>query len=249
MELTSREYWIDYYKASSEDKETLIRICGKYDSFWDLLHKSCASKPKSILEIGAFPGRYLAYVASRYQLDATGIDFNPTIEKFERNMKIMGVDRYEYICTDFLNHTPVEKYDLVISNGFIEHFDNFNHVLDLHAKYLCNGGSMLIMIPNKRFLRFIYGNLLDRKNQLAHNLKCMKLSVFRDFAVRNNLTIKYLSYQGGFAYKVHDQLNPFQKIIYHPVRYLSIKLNRFLSSNPSKWWSGTIISIFNKPLK
>lgn len=248
MELTSKDYWIEYYKESSEDREALLKICGKYDSFWDLLYNSCAIKPKNILEIGAFPGRYLAYVASRYQLEPTGIDFNPDIEKVGRNMKIMGIERFEYICADFLSQIPDRKFDLVISNGFVEHFDNFNYVLDLHAKYLNDGGSMLIMIPNKRFLRFVYGNMLDRKNQLAHNLACMRLSVFREFATRQKLDIRWLGYQGGFAYRVHGKLNYFQRIIYHPVRYLSIKMNPFLARYSNKWWGGTIISILTKPV-
>lgn len=244
MELTSKQYWEDYYRASSEDRDTIIKICGKYDEFWDLLIKSCASPPKSILEIGAFPGRYLAYVASKYQLEPTGLDFNPDESKFKRNMEVMGVKSYQYICADFLSYEPSQRYDVVISNGFIEHFSNYNDVLDKHVKFLNNGGAMLIMIPNKRYLRAVYGNLLDRQNQLAHNLSCMKLSVFKQFALRNNLSIQFLNFQGGFPYKVHTSLKFWQKLIYHPVRFFSIKLSKLLSRNVSKFWSGTIVGVF-----
>ncbi len=248
MELTSKKYWQDYYHQAAEDKQTIIKVCGAYDYFWDLLLKSCAQPPRSILEIGAFPGRYLAYLSSRYQIQATGIDFNPDEKKFSRSMQAMGAENYNYICTDFLEHTPTPQYDLVFSNGFIEHFTNYVQVLDKHAAYLAPGGAMMVMIPNKKYLRKVYGYLLDYKNLKAHNLECMRLDLFGDFAKRNNLKIKYLSYYGGFGFKVHQPLSFLQRLIYHPIRFLSIKLDNMLTRNPSKWYSGTIVAVFSKTL-
>lgn len=247
MELTTKKYWQAYYQAASEDRATISKICGAYNEYWELMIKSCKSKPSSIVEIGAFPGRYLAYLSSRYDLEATGIDFNPDEEKFIRAMMVMGVKNFSYVCTNFLTHMPDEKYDLVFSNGFIEHFTNYEEVLDKHASYLKQGGAMMVMIPNKRYLRRIYGFLLDRENLKAHNLECMHLDLFRNFAKRNGLQIKYLSYHGGFAYRVHQPLSFWKKFIYKSIRFLSRKLNGLLSRNPSKWYSGTIVAVFSKP--
>lgn len=243
MELTSQKYWENYYEESPESRETIIKVCGRYNNFWDKLVVSCRHKPESIIEIGAFPGRYLAYLSSRYKLEATGLDFNPDKEKFKRSMNALGIEKYEYICEDFLKHKPEAKFDLVFSNGFIEHFTNFEEVLDKHVSYLKEGGAMMIMIPNKRFIRSLYGNLVDRENQRAHNLKSMKLSVFKDFAARNNLTTEYLSYEGGFPYKTHGSLNFFQRIIYRIVRFIAIKVNPHIKKHPSYWWSSAIICI------
>lgn len=245
MELTSKQYWQDYYQESSEDREMITKICGSYDYFWDMLVKSCAYKPQTILEIGAFPGRYIAYLSSKYNLLPTGLDFNPDEEKFARSMHAMSVEKFEYVCTDFLTQTPQQQYDLVFSNGFIEHFSNYDEVLDKHATYLKKGGAMMVMIPNKKYLRKIYGYILDYKNLKAHNLKCMHLNVFEQFANRNNLHINYLSFYGGFAYKVHQPLSIWQRLIYSPVRFLSLKLRGVLSRHPSKWYSGTIVAVFS----
>ncbi|KXK28598.1 MAG: type 12 methyltransferase [Bacteroidetes bacterium OLB12] len=146
----------------------------------------------------------------------------------------------------FLKHAPVQQYDLVFSNGFIEHFTNYDEVLDKHAAYLKKGGAMMVMIPNKRYFRKWYGYLVDYKNLKAHNLECMHLTLFSDFAKRNGLEVKYLSYYGGFAYRVHQHLALWQRIIYRPVRWVSIRLNGVLSRNPSKWYSGTIVAIFTR---
>jgi 2-polyprenyl-3-methyl-5-hydroxy-6-metoxy-1,4-benzoquinol methylase len=248
MELTSKKYWEDYYQEASESRETIIKICGAYDYFWEMLTSNVKHQPQSIIEIGAFPGRYLAYLSSRYNLEATGLDFNPDREKFSRSMQAMGVEKYDYICSDFLAHQPQQQYDIVFSNGFIEHFTNYGEILDKHASYLKAGGAMMVMIPNKRYLRKIYGYFLDRKNLKAHNLECMRLDVFKEFAKRNNLRINFLSYYGGFGFKVHQPLSFLQRLVYAPIRLLSIKLHDEMSKNPSKWYSGTIIGIFSKPV-
>lgn len=153
----------------------------------------------------------------------------------------------EIIQADFLEYEPTQQYDLVLSNGFIEHFVNYDEVLDRHMKYLKPGGAILIMIPNKRFLRKYYGLIVDRANLRAHNLKSMRIKVFRDYAIRNSLAIEKLSYYGGFAYRVHQKLNLPQKALYKVIRALSIKFNPFLESHPSPFYSGSIVAIFHKP--
>lgn len=246
VEITSKSYWEDYYREASEDRITIEKICGAYDFFWNLLIENCATKPESVLEIGAFPGRYLAYFSARNDLHPSGIDFNPDREKFSRSMHAMGIEKFEYTCANFLTHQTEKEYDIVFSNGFIEHFKNYDEVLDKHVAYLKSGGSLMIMIPNKRYFRELYGYLLDYENLKAHNLHCMRLKVFKDFAKRNGLAIKYLSYHGGFGFKVHHRLAWFQRPLYALVRILSIKLNRLICKYPSKWYSGTIIAVFSK---
>ncbi len=244
---TTKEYWVKYYSNANADKELINKICSKYDNLWDKLYAS-AKDPKTLFEIGAYPGRYLAYVAARYGLEPTGIDFNPDQDTVLHTFELFGLKNGKYLIEDFLKVKPQAKYDLILSNGFIEHFADFQTILDKHADFLKPGGAMLVMIPNKRYLRKWYGYWLDRENLLAHNLKSMSLKTFRDFADRKNLRIVHLDYLGGFAYKVHQRLNFWQKLVYHSMRYLSLKLNPLLSKYPSKYWSGTIIAIFSKPV-
>jgi cyclopropane fatty-acyl-phospholipid synthase-like methyltransferase len=245
--LTNKKYWTDYYKESALDKDLIIKICGKYDFFWDKLIDSTAERAETVLEVGAYPGRYLAYLASKFKLTPTGMDFNPDANTVYGAFQTMGVENGSYIEVDFLKIQPEAKYDLIISIGFIEHFDNYEEVLDKHAHFLKPGGAILLMIPNKRYFRKWYGYLLDYANLKAHNLSSMTLETFNDFADRKALKMEHLSYQGGFAYKVHQPLSFIQKLVYHPVRYISLKMNKILSNYPSKLWSGTIIAILSKP--
>jgi trans-aconitate methyltransferase len=246
-QLTNKSYWENYYHKSQVSRQQIEQVCGRYDLFWDQLVAACNQPPKSIIEIGAYPGRYIAYLADRYELEATALDYNSDRTKIEEAFQTMGVTRYDIIQADFLKYEPIRQYDLVISNGFIEHFENYDEVLDRHCKYLAPGGSMLVMIPNKRYLREWYGRVVDYENLKMHNLSCMNLKTFRRFSERNNLDVLSLGYFGGFPYSVHQKLNFGQKIIHHAFRRVFKYLNPSIEKRPNKYLSGSIVGIF-RPL-
>jgi len=131
--------------------------------------------------------------------------------------------------------------------GFIEHFENFNEVMDKHVQLVKPGGALLIMVPNKRFLRKWYGYLCDYENLKVHNLKCMSKTVFRRFAQRNGLVVKHLEYWGGFPYSVHQELNLFQKVIYKVMRGVFRRINPIISRLPNRYLSEKLIGVFKKP--
>lgn len=243
--LTDQNYWEKYYSKSITQKNQISTIVSEYNQYWDiLLSNNETNPPKTIIEIGGYPGRYLAYLSDKYNLTPTCLDFNSDKSKIEESMHSFGVENYNIIQADIYEYVPKEKYDIVISNGFIEHFENYDKILDKHKLFLKDGGTMLVMIPNKRWLRKWYGYLVDYKNLKAHNLKCMKKSTFTDFAKRSGLQLVCLDYFSGFPFSVHQKLNPIQKLIYIPTRLLFKKINPFLAKHPSKFYSSSLISIY-----
>lgn len=247
--LTDRNYWEQYYGGSSIDIDRVNRICGAYDNYWDILFNKCSSssKPRHLVEIGGYPGRYLAYLADRYKCVPTSVDFNSDCSKLEELFKAFQIPEYHILQEDIFSFTITRQYDVVISLGFIEHFEDFDAVLDIHAKLLKQGGTMLVMVPNMRYLRKWYGKLLDNENLKAHNLKCMSKKVFNQFQRRNNLEEIYLEYWGGFAFNVHHRLNFVENLFYQPIRRFFKLINPFLSRYPSKYYSSSLIGIYKKP--
>lgn len=245
--LTTQAYWENYYKKSNTDKVNIINVCSAYDSFWQDLLGSDA-KNKSLVEIGGYPGRYLAYLGYKYGIVPTCIDYNSDTKTVEDSFKSLGITDYEIIQGDFTSCEIGRKYDYVISNGFIEHFDDFNSIMDRHVDFLEPGGKLLIMIPNKRYLRRIYGYMCDYENLKAHNLRCMSKRVFERFAIRNKLKVERLEYFGGFPFSVHQELNIIQKIIFKITRKIfKFHINPYLEKSPSKYLSSALIGIFEKP--
>lgn len=241
---TDRSYWENYYRKSGIDTGRVERIVGEYDRYWNMLIGACRQKPATIIEIGAYPGRYLAFLASRYNLRPAALDFHSDFSRIEDCMKAYRIPDYELIQADFTTVRAHRKYDLVISNGFVEHFENYNEILDRHVDFLAPGGAMLIMVPNMRYLRKWYGLAVDRKNLLTHNLKVMDTSVFRKFAERNNLELVCCTYYGGFPYGGHQKRNRIQEFIYRTFRFVFKKLNPVIRKHPNRFLSSTIITIY-----
>lgn len=244
--LTTREYWSSYYSHNNADRDEIEHICGEYDDVWNILVNSCKKKPETIIEIGAYPGRFLSYLASRYQLYPTALDFNPDLAAIEKSMAAMNVKNFRCINKDFLAFRPLKRYDLVVSIGFIEHFVNFDEVLDLHCNYVDENGAMLIMIPHMRYGQYLHRKIFDQENLDIHNLECMKTSVFEKFAERNDLQIRHLSYFGGFLTNVHKPLHGVKDLCNRVERKAFKLINPVLSKHPSRFYSSTLIGIFTR---
>ena len=246
QKLTTKDYWETYYKHSHVNTQHIVNVCSYYDDIWDVFINS-QHESNSLIEIGGFPGRYLAYLANTYKLEPTCLDYNSDVTQIEGCFKVMDVPAYHIIQEDFTKYAPNKKYDYVMSNGFIEHFENYDAILDLHVDYMADKGRLLVMIPNMRGYVTFYKYLVDYKNLKVHNLKCMRLKVFEDFAKRNNLSIQHLDYYGGFPLGVHQKSNIFQKIIYKGHRLIfKFFVNDRLKKHPSKYFSSAIIAIFEK---
>ncbi|WP_375234795.1 class I SAM-dependent methyltransferase [Winogradskyella sp.] len=244
--LTTPQYWEKYYGDNIATKEQIINVCSYYDSYWMMFFKG-KDKGKSLIEIGGFPGRYLSYLSSKFGVVPTCLDYNSDASQIKRTFDVMNVKENTILQEDFTTYMPNNSYDYVLSNGFIEHFDNYNLILDMHTKYLKEEGRLLIMIPNMKGYIKLYKSLVDNENLKIHNLKCMSLEVFRDFAERNKLKTVHLSYFGGFPFNVHQNLNFIQKIIYKIHRLIFKRIiNKRLEKRPSKYLSSGIMAIFEK---
>lgn len=246
--LVTQEYWERYYGKTGTNKKLIQSVCGVYEEYWNVLIGDTDLKDKTLIEIGGYPGRYLAYLAHNYKVQVTCLDYNSDREKVDESMAAFEVNDYSVEQADIFNHNPNQKYDFVFSNGFIEHFENYEEVMELHLKYLKPGGRLLIMIPNKRFYKWIYQSILDRDNLKAHNLKPMKLAVFRKFAKENQLKILRLSYFGGFQFGVHRSVSGWQKFItdWHE-RIFGKLINPIVKKIPNRFLSNTIIAVYQSP--
>jgi SAM-dependent methyltransferase len=247
--LTNKAYWQSYYKNSNTVKKVtdIVNICSYYDPVWDKIFTHDKNEKKSIIEIGGYPGRYLAYLSKKYNLMPVCLDYNSDTKEVEYVFELFGIKDYKILSEDLFKFKPVEKYDYVFSNGFIEHFEDYNKVLDLHLDYLKPGGALCVMIPNKRGYKRLYQQIVDVDNLKLHNLNCMSKDVFKEFAKRNNLKIEYLSYYGGFGFNIHGNSNFFKEIIVRSHRLMFKRfLNKYIERYPNRIFSDVLIGIFKK---
>jgi SAM-dependent methyltransferase len=71
------------------------------------------------------------------------------------------------------------KFDVVMSNGFVEHFGNPHDVVARHLSLLKPGGILIVAIPNLRGAFSLYGRWTVPGYKRIHNLDLMKFDQFK----------------------------------------------------------------------
>ncbi len=196
--LTDREFWLNYW----ESKTGLITKIDLKNYFTPLFKEVMNKyKVKSAIEIGGFPGYQTLYLNLKYDVKSTLLDYIIHKEKIAELIEFNGIanDSINLIETDFFNYDPKEKYDLVFSIGFIEHFRDTKEQLELHAKYLNENGTLLIIVPNFLGINGWMNKNFDKENFDKHYLECMDKNHLESLTNEIGLNVKSSEYYGGFS--------------------------------------------------
>jgi SAM-dependent methyltransferase len=104
----------------------------------------------------------------------------------------------EVVEVDLFNYTPQKKYDLVVSNGLIEHFVDTKNIIQKHVEQLNSGGILLITLPNFKSLNGWFQKTFDLENYEKHNINCMDLDLLHNACQGLGLTEIQTRYDGKF---------------------------------------------------
>ncbi len=129
---------------------------------------------KTVLEVGSFPGSYMWYFNHVFGYKPYGVEYVEwCCEAARHYLKTQKIDATVYHA-DFFSFSAFEniqqKYDVVTSFGFVEHFEDTKDVVLRHARLTKKNGHVVIMIPNHSG---IYGYLLKLicpEKHKIHNL-------------------------------------------------------------------------------
>lgn len=122
------------------------------------------------IEIGCFPGRYMRYFSREFNMKVRGVDFMPYKGKDSESESL------EVTVADFNEFTTNDRFDLVCSFGFIEHFNDLKGVIERHIDLAKSGGLILISVPNYSVgWRFFIKRIVDRQLFLTHNKDAMQV--------------------------------------------------------------------------
>lgn len=247
--LLSKKFWDEKYSENKIDDQMYVSKFSKFSKLLSpyvneiilkIIYDNLKGKKiKRIVEIGSAPGYFICEIATMLKSIPFGIEISST--GYEMNRKVFlkkGYDEKNIIFTDFFSE-KIDGYenffDLVVSRGFIEHFEDPEQVLERHLKILKKNGYLVVTVPNKTGFNKIMTKFLNEKSLEGHNLETMNLSFFKDFARKNHLKVYFLSYAGIFDLyqfnpsknrrKIFDLLMKFQKILYFFYRLKPYSLN------------------------
>lgn len=196
--LTDYAFWKNYWLS----KEGLIfPIPNNYTFTKELTELIEAKNSKTLLEIGGFPGYYSVWAAKNFGVQSTLFDFvilNEFVDQLKKANKYEGqITLWEKDL--FNNENKQENYfDLVISNGLIEHFLDTQDIIERHVKYLNNGGQLFVSLPNFKGLNGWFQRTFDPKNYAKHHIASMDVKLLHNICKSLQLKNIHVAYSGGF---------------------------------------------------
>lgn len=176
-----------------------------------------------------------------------GIDATPfVITRMPEHLRANGVYSNRLYHGDFLEFEAPEQYDLVCSFGFIEHFYNFEEIIEKHIRMVKPTGRLLLSCPNFRGLQYLFHLLLDRENLRRHVLAAMNLACWRKILEKNGMRVEYEGYyQTVDFWWENDHLGFVTKKLANHIQRIAGCINRRVNW-PNPFSSPYMISISTK---
>lgn len=196
--LTDRQFWVNYWESKTG---LSVNIPANY-----LFHKELAAiteerQVKTAIELGGFPGYYAVFLKKYLRLDVTLLDYfvhQPVTTALLKANQLTADDIY-IIETDLFNHQETQKYDLVLSCGLIEHFNDTADIIQRHIDFLKPGGTLFITLPNFKALNGWFQKSFDKDNYDKHNISCMDPGLLANIAEKAGLEVLQSKYFGHFS--------------------------------------------------
>lgn len=223
--LAPQSYWDDAYKdyvlQDNDDEDEIVAWIKKYVPI---------NANGSCIEIGCFPGRYLT-VFGKLKYTLHGVDLTPRVLKdFPEWLKSLNYNTGKFEQNDFFNFNAPQKYDVVCSFGFIEHFKNWETVLEKHIAMVQEGGYLVIETPNfKGFFQRLIHLVLDYENYKRHYIESMSPKKWKKICEKHGLTVVFSGYLGTFKFwidqppKTYIQKKILDKLIKYYPRLMKLK--------------------------
>lgn len=151
---------------------------------------------KRVLDVGCGAGKLSSLLKKQFDCEVVGLDFS---EDVRYCMNDQGI---EVVIGLFCDYRPIQKFDVIVMNNYIEH--TLNPVLELkHAFCLLNpGGKIIGLLPNLNGLdRILLGRYWGGYHCPRHTYQftpnvlgdILKKSGFKDIKIKNEYHAAHLS--------------------------------------------------------
>jgi 2-polyprenyl-3-methyl-5-hydroxy-6-metoxy-1,4-benzoquinol methylase len=156
-EMSTREHWDGIYRtvpSSRPHAGAVRRFAGRVRGrklqavLADFLG-AIPGRSGRVLELGCAPAVMLEYLhRAGPQYELHGVDYSPEgVEVARRRLESAGIAAQIH-QGDFRSFDPPERFDLVVSFGLIEHFDDPIPILREHIRLCAPGGHVGVTVPN-----------------------------------------------------------------------------------------------------
>lgn len=155
----------------------------------------------TLLEIGCAPGRWLVWFNRTLGYKIVGCDTSPKgVQLTQDNLRLNAVSGTLCHADLMSDDLPLHTFDVVLSIGVIEHFQDPSPIIARHIELLKPGGRLILEVPNMAgAINHLLLRLAGMNDFLAvHNLAVMNRYFFKSVARDFQLDIECLTFAGGF---------------------------------------------------
>jgi SAM-dependent methyltransferase len=196
--LTDRDFWVKYWESKTDLSVVIPENYLFHRQLADIVKRD---QVKTAIELGGFPGYYAVFLKRYLKLDVTLLDYfvHPPITEQLLETNGLAKDDIHIIETDLFKYEPEKQYDLVLSCGLIEHFNDTADIINRHIAFVKPGGTLFITLPNFKALNGWFQKNFDKENYDKHNIDCMDPALLSKICKDAGLEVLQSSYFGRFS--------------------------------------------------
>lgn len=233
MDLIKQTFWDKKY-----EKSAVVPQIPPKSAIFEWIDTVCSIKKEgTCLEIGVFPGGYIN-LFGKLGYTISGIDLTPRVVELNEIFDSFNYSVGAFMQQDFFDSPPDQKYDIVYSMGFIEHFTDYQSVIAKHCDLVADHGVLLITVPNFRGkVQHFLHKLLDKENLKRHNVASMNPKEWEEVLVENRFEVIRQGYIGKFDFWTGIK-NKYVRISVHRIfKWIITPIFRLFFSKPSPSYS------------
>lgn len=157
MDKAGKKYWNDLWAGDdipSAVNSSDIRLINWVNRRFHQIFLRCFKKSETssikLLEIGCGKSAWLPYFSKEFGFQVCGLDYSPIGCKMAKAVLDANGVEAEVVCADFFSppKNMLGKFDVVVSFGVIEHFDDTPSCIRAISAFLKPGGILITNIPN-----------------------------------------------------------------------------------------------------
>jgi len=196
--LTDRAFWVNYWESK---KGLAVQLPSNYLFHQQLADVIQRNNVKTAIELGGFPGYYAVFLKKYFKLDVTLLDYfvhPPVVKELLEKNNLTDSDIH-IVETDLFNYIPEKQYDLVLSCGLIEHFNDTADIINRHIAFVKSGGTLFITLPNFKAVNGWFQRNFDKENYDKHNIDSMDPALLKSICEQAGLVDVKSGYFGRFS--------------------------------------------------
>jgi SAM-dependent methyltransferase len=250
--LTDKDYWHNFWAKDPRprDLDEFIRHGFMFDEVLSLILPSNCEF--TAIELGCFPGSFLAYLNMQFGYRVFGLDISEDLHIVREKLAAAGVLVEGLIRADVMNMPFDSTFNVVTSFGLVEHFTNPREVINHHCNMVAAGGYLVLSVPNFRGAQYWLHRWFDSENLVSHNLDVMYPAILRQWTEANNFTILYCGYFKTFNFWIlNEPASLFRRVACRLFMHFANIIKKILvilkaNAIPNPWFSPHIILVAKK---